>query len=56
MKLSRRTLAGVASGVRHPSFDPATLRPRIVHLGVDAFHRAHRSVATQRELATEFGN
>ena len=40
-RLSLSTLDQVRSDVRRPGFDPATLRPGIVHLGVGAFQRAH---------------
>ena len=39
--LSRATLASLPPGVRGPAFDPATLAPGIVHLGLGGFHRAH---------------
>ncbi|MDI5979234.1 mannitol dehydrogenase family protein [Amycolatopsis magusensis] len=45
--LSRAALARLPRDTR-PRVDPASLRPRIVHLGVGAFHRAHQAVYTER--------
>ncbi len=39
--LSRATLAALPPGVRGPAYDPATLVPGIVHLGLGGFSRAH---------------
>lgn len=46
-RLTQAALAGLPSSVRRPSFDPATLRCGIVHLGIGAFHRAHQAVFTE---------
>ncbi|KPI20654.1 Mannitol 2-dehydrogenase [Actinobacteria bacterium OK074] len=34
-----------------PAVDPAQLRPRIVHFGLGAFHRAHQAVYTENAAA-----
>lgn len=39
-----------------PSFDPATLKTGIVHLGIGAFHRAHQAVFTEDAINTKGGN
>ena len=39
--LSRATLATLPQTVHRPKFDPAHVRPGIVHLGLGGFHRAH---------------
>ncbi len=58
-----------ARGVEVPGFDRSTLVPRIVHIGVGGFHRAHLAVrfierkraehealkAELEELREEFG-
>ena len=54
MRLSRATLG--AARIPGPGFDPAALRPGIVHLGVGAFHRAHQALLTQRALRAEWGD
>lgn len=36
-----------------PKFDPKTITPGIVHLGVGAFHRAHQAVYMDDVLATD---
>jgi mannitol-1-phosphate/altronate dehydrogenase len=41
LRLSRRTLAQLPTGMARPAFDPASIRPGIVHLGLGGFHRAH---------------
>ena len=41
-----------ARGIPVPSYDRAALRPRILHLGVGGFHRAHLALYTH-ELAQE---
>jgi len=45
-RLSLATLAGLPAD-RRPLVDPRTLRPRIVHLGIGAFHRAHQAYYTE---------
>ncbi len=39
--LNRANLARLQPPVRVPAFDPAGVRPGIVHLGLGGFHRAH---------------
>jgi len=39
--LSRQTLDALPAHLRRPSYDPASLSPGIVHLGLGNFHRAH---------------
>jgi mannitol-1-phosphate/altronate dehydrogenase len=39
--LNRASLASLAPPIRRPGYDPARVRPGIVHLGLGAFHRAH---------------
>jgi mannitol 2-dehydrogenase len=41
LALSRATLDRLASPIRVPGYDPATVTPGIVHLGLGGFHRAH---------------
>lgn len=48
--LGRATLGRIAPGLR-PVVDPRELRPRIVHFGLGAFHRAHQAVYTERASA-----
>lgn len=45
-RLSRKTLGALPPEGR-PAIDPDALRPRIVHLGIGAFHRAHQAVYTE---------
>jgi fructuronate reductase len=49
-RLSREALARLVPGVRRPSYDPSTIAPGIVHLGVGAFHRAHQAVYVEDAL------
>lgn len=44
--LTRAALDGLDPGVR-PAVDPRELRPRVVHFGLGAFHRAHQAVYTE---------
>ncbi|WP_218004499.1 hypothetical protein [Microtetraspora niveoalba] len=53
-RLSRATLPLVPEPLR-PAVDPASLRPRVVHLGIGAFHRAHQAVYTERAEALHGG-
>jgi mannitol-1-phosphate/altronate dehydrogenase len=41
IRLNRQTLGRLPAAIRQPTFDPASVRPGIVHLGVGGFHRAH---------------
>lgn len=47
------TLAG---SVVKPAFDPKTLKPGILHIGLGAFHRAHQAVYNDLALAKEPGD
>ncbi|WP_187370087.1 mannitol dehydrogenase family protein [Streptomyces boluensis] len=49
-KLDRAALPRLAPELR-PAVDPAELRPRIVHFGLGAFHRAHQAVYTENAAA-----
>ena len=40
-QLSTATLQSLTGDVKRPSYDPATITPGIVHLGLGGFHRAH---------------
>lgn len=42
-KLSLATLKGLTK-IRRPNYNPANLKPGIVHFGVGNFHRAHQAV------------
>ncbi|WP_055553685.1 mannitol dehydrogenase family protein [Streptomyces sp. NBRC 110028] len=53
-RLSLATLPAVPADLR-PPVDPRALRPRIVHLGIGAFHRAHQALATQTAEAAHGG-
>jgi len=48
--LNRLTVSRLPAEQR-PLTDPADLRPRIVHFGLGAFHRAHQAVYTERAAA-----
>ncbi|MGW2511396.1 mannitol dehydrogenase family protein [Streptomyces scopuliridis] len=48
--LGRASLGRIAPGPR-PAVDPRELRPRIVHFGLGAFHRAHQAVYTEHASA-----
>jgi mannitol 2-dehydrogenase len=54
-RLAQRTLPAIAAlGVPVPGYDRAALVPRILHVGVGGFHRAHLAVYTD-ETATAGG-
>ncbi|PGH47332.1 mannitol dehydrogenase family protein [Streptomyces sp. Ru87] len=53
-RLSRATLGGEGAEARPPA-DPRSLRPRLVHLGLGAFHRAHQAVYTETAEARHGG-
>ena len=40
-KLCRASLQGLSGDIAVPAYDPAQVRPAIVHLGLGGFHRAH---------------
>ena len=48
--LSLATLDRLAPALR-PLVDPRELRPRVVHFGLGAFHRAHQAVYTENAAA-----
>lgn len=48
--LNRTTVSRLAPALR-PAVDPAELRPRVVHFGLGAFHRAHQAVYTEQAAA-----
>jgi mannitol 2-dehydrogenase len=51
--LSQRSLAEIAAaGVPVPAYDRTALVPRILHVGVGGFHRAHLAVYTDDVAAT----
>ncbi|WP_308114519.1 mannitol dehydrogenase family protein [Streptomyces sp. ISL-12] len=49
-RLDRTALSRLAPGLR-PAVDPAGLRPRVVHFGLGAFHRAHQALYTENAAA-----
>jgi mannitol 2-dehydrogenase len=50
--LSQRTLSDLAArGISAPAYDRAALVPRILHVGVGGFHRAHMAVYTDEVAA-----
>lgn len=48
--LSRAALDRIPQDLR-PAVDPRELRPRVVHFGLGAFHRAHQAVYTENAAA-----
>ncbi|MBN9046069.1 MAG: mannitol dehydrogenase family protein [Rhizobiales bacterium] len=54
-KLSRATLQSFDK-VHKPGYDPAGLKPGIVHFGVGNFHRAHQAVYLDELFATGEGH
>jgi hypothetical protein len=50
-RLSRQALAALHAEVARPAYDITAARVGIVHLGVGAFHRAHRAVYVDDRLA-----
>lgn len=50
-RLGRATLDRLDPAQR-PLVDPRSLRPRLVHLGLGAFHRAHQAVYTEQAAAS----
>ncbi len=51
IRLSDRALGGLPAAVTTPTYDRASLRSGIVHLGLGAFHRAHQAVYTEAAIA-----
>ena len=54
--LSAKSLTRLPAAVQRPAFDPASLKPGIVHLGIGAFHRAHQAMFTEDAIALEGGD
>ena len=55
--MTRLSLATLGDAqVARPAFDPARLKPGIVHLGIGAFHRAHQAVFTEDAIAAQGGD
>jgi len=48
IKLNRSSLASLPANVAVPGYDPKTLQPGMVHIGVGNFHRAHQAVYLDR--------
>jgi mannitol 2-dehydrogenase len=47
-RLNSRSLARLNPGLGRPTYDRASLKAGIVHIGVGGFHRAHQAVALDR--------
>lgn len=54
MKLNQANLGLISKHIDTPQYDRKDLKPRIVHIGVGGFHRAHQAVYTN-ELISEYG-
>lgn len=52
LRLSLDRLAGIDLPMRKPSYDVASQRVGIVHLGIGAFHRAHQAIYVDDCLAS----
>lgn len=50
-RLSLTQFANLPAGVDRPAYDPRTVTPGIVHVGVGAFHRAHQAAYVDACLA-----
>ena len=50
-KLSSATLGSLGAGVQVPAYDRAKIVPRMVHVGVGGFYRAHQALYTDDLLA-----
>ena len=56
LQLSTANLEGIAAlGVGVPRYDRASLAPRILHVGVGGFHRAHMALYTDELAAAGSG-
>jgi fructuronate reductase len=55
-RLTAAALTRLPAAIRRPSFDPAALKPGIVHLGIGAFHRAHQAVFTEDAIEAGGGD
>ncbi|MGF1544424.1 MAG: mannitol dehydrogenase family protein [Parvularculaceae bacterium] len=47
-RLSLATLDQLPNEIRQPSYERRRLKPRLAHIGVGAFHRAHQAVYTEQ--------
>ncbi|MDB5890867.1 MAG: hypothetical protein JWP47_1698 [Polaromonas sp.] len=56
LRLSRAHLNALPDAVLRPGFDPACLRPGILHLGCGSFHRAHQALLTQQAIEAAPGD
>ncbi len=50
-RLTEAALGAVPDSVAKPGYDRTRLRPRIAHLGIGNFHRAHQAVYVDQLLA-----
>lgn len=55
-RLHPTTLNKLSTDVHVPGYDPAAIRPGIVHLGMGAFHRAHMAMYTDKAIAVSGGS
>lgn len=53
--LNRNALRALPAGIAAPSYDPAAVKPGIVHLGPGGFHRAHMARYTHDLMALDQG-
>lgn len=56
LKLTADTLPSLSGRITCPDYDRSTLRPRIAHVGVGGFHRAHLAVYNDDLLRMEKSN
>ncbi len=54
--LNRAALGMIGPKVRRPGYDPASVRPGIVHLGLGGFHRAHMARYTHALMELDAGS
>lgn len=55
-RLNKNVIADLPQDIILPSYDRASLKPGIVHLGIGAFHRAHQAFYTEAVLNKFGGN
>ncbi|MEM8500854.1 MAG: mannitol dehydrogenase family protein [Pseudomonadota bacterium] len=55
-RLHPETLNLLNTDVLTPTYDRESLQPRIIHLGIGAFHRAHQAVYTEDAIAHSGGD
>lgn len=55
-RLNKNLIADLPKDIILPSYDRASLKPGIVHLGIGAFHRAHQAFYTEAVLNQFGGN